>query len=142
MVLVYFLPRLDRLCRYKAAAAPRATVSQAAVATPGRGVSSPTSTASPLSETKSRGVKRERSPSPVLNLEQDENEEPRVLDPKNLSRLEKQKIRRIVMPKPGSGNLEVPPNFMKMWEQAGTQRDQLFSMWAKAGGVKVGGAKS
>ncbi|CAE7326209.1 unnamed protein product [Symbiodinium sp. KB8] len=67
----------------------------------------------------------------------DENEEPRVLDPKNLSRLEKQKIRRIVMPKPGSGNLEVPPNFMKMWEQAGTQRDQLFSMWAKAGGVKA-----
>ncbi|CAE7184531.1 unnamed protein product, partial [Symbiodinium necroappetens] len=41
------------------------------------------------------------------------------------------------MPKEGSGTLEVPANVMEMWEAAGTQRDALFSMWAKCGGVKA-----
>ncbi|CAE7367625.1 unnamed protein product [Symbiodinium sp. CCMP2592] len=41
------------------------------------------------------------------------------------------------MPKESSGHLEVPTNVMDMWEAAGTQRDALFSMWAKSGGVKA-----
>ena len=90
------------------------------------------------SEAMAKGIKRQRAPTPdgVPQLS-DEDEAPRVLDAKNLSRNEKQKLRRIVMPKQGSGNLEVPENIMQMWEEAGSKRDALFSTWAKSGGVKA-----
>ena len=64
-------------------------------------------------------------------------EYPRVLDPKNLSKSEKAKIDRICRPKPGSGTLEVPENVMEMWNDIGNGRNKVFSMWAKAGGVKA-----
>ncbi|CAE7459532.1 unnamed protein product [Symbiodinium microadriaticum] len=85
-------------------------------------------------------TKRDRSPAPAPVpplTAKNSDEYPRVLDGKNLSRTEKQKCRRVCMPKEGSGTLEVPTNVMEMWEAAGTQRDSLFSMWAKCGGVKA-----
>ena len=62
---------------------------------------------------------------------------PRVLDGRNLPKGEKEKIARIVRPKPGSGNLEVPENIFEMWNDVAKGRQQLFSMWAKSGGVKA-----
>ena len=80
-----------------------------------------------------------RSPSSQQNLvPTEEDEVPRVLNSSTLSKAEKEKLRRIVTPKPGSGNLEVPENIFEMWEDASKGRDQIFKMWAKSGGVKVG----
>ncbi|CAE7313361.1 unnamed protein product [Symbiodinium sp. CCMP2592] len=69
----------------------------------------------------------------------DDEEPPKVLNFHDLSKLEKEKVRRIVTPKRGSGNLEVPENIFEMWKDAGKGRDNLFRMWAKSGGVKAGG---
>ena len=68
-----------------------------------------------------------------------EDEPPKVLRASDMSKLEKEKVRRIVTPKQGSGNLEVPENIFEMWKDAGKGRDNLFRMWAKSGGVKAGG---
>ena len=56
----------------------------------------------------------------------------------DMTKLEKEKVRRCCTPKKGSGNLEVPENIFEMWKDAGKGRDNLFRMWAKAGGVKAG----
>ena len=77
--------------------------------------------------------KRARSPS----QESDPGDRvPRVLHGSNLNRAEKNKLRRIVCPKEGTGRLEVPENIFEMWEDAAKGRKTLFNMWAKSGGVK------
>ena len=68
----------------------------------------------------------------------DEDEAPRVIQFKDLSKTEKEKVRRICSPKKGSGNLEVPENVFQMWQDVSKGRDTLFRMWCKSGGVKVG----
>ena len=69
--------------------------------------------------------------------EDDEDEPPKVMSFPSMTKLEKEKVRRIVTPKKGSGNLEVPENIFEMWKDAGKGRDNLFRMWAKSGGVKA-----
>ena len=59
-----------------------------------------------------------------------------VLDPKALDRSEKEKIRRIVMPKKNTGHLEVPQDIMDLWNQPGG-KGKLYDIWAKSGGVKA-----
>ncbi|CAE7299174.1 unnamed protein product [Symbiodinium sp. CCMP2456] len=54
-----------------------------------------------------------------------------------MSKLEKDKVRRICSPKKGSGRLEVPENVFEMWQDAAKGRDSLFRMWCKSGGVKA-----
>ena len=68
----------------------------------------------------------------------DEVEIPKVMNFSDMTKLEKEKVRRCCTPKKGSGNLEVPENIFEMWKDAGKGRDNLFRMWAKAGGVKAG----
>ena len=68
---------------------------------------------------------------------EDEDEPPKVLNFSDMSKLEKEKVRRIVSPKKATGNLEVPENIFEMWKDAGKGRDKLFRMWCKAGGVKA-----
>ena len=63
---------------------------------------------------------------------------PKVLFWDQLDKNEKNKIRRVCIPKPGSGNLEVPENIFEMWQDAAKGRETLYRMWAKSGGVKVG----
>ena len=69
---------------------------------------------------------------------EDDEEAPKVLNAATMSKAEREKVRRICCPKPGSGRLEVPDNIFEMWEDAAKGRDQIFRMWAKSGGVKVG----
>lgn len=68
----------------------------------------------------------------------DDDEPPKVLNFADMTKLEKEKVRRIVSPKKGTGNLEVPENIFEMWKSAGSSRDKLFRMWCKSGGVKAG----
>ncbi|CAE7318528.1 unnamed protein product [Symbiodinium sp. CCMP2592] len=67
----------------------------------------------------------------------DDDEAPRVIQFKDLSKPEKEKVRRICSPKKGSGNLEVPENVFQMWQDVAKGRDTLFRMWCKSGGVKA-----
>ena len=69
----------------------------------------------------------------------DDDETPRVLNFSDMTKLEKEKVRRVVSPKKATGNLEVPENIFEMWKDAGKGRDRLFRMWCKSGGVKAGG---
>ncbi|CAE7446166.1 unnamed protein product [Symbiodinium sp. CCMP2592] len=82
-----------------------------------------------------RGQKRSRSPQ---EGDSTEDEFPRVLISSTLDRNEKNKVRRICTPKPGTGNLEVPENIFEMFQDAAKGRETLYKMWAKSGGVKVG----
>ena len=96
-----------------------------------------------------RGSKRSHPVTPVKNPkpgstssevpDDDQSEAPRVLKSTTLDKLEREKVRRVVSPKKGSGTLEVPEDIFEMWKDAGKGRQTLFRMWAKAGGVKVGG---
>ena len=102
-----------------------------------------------LKSPSARGSKRPHPPTPVKPLqaaqkkapseqdEDDEDEPPKVMSFSSMTKLEKEKVRRIVTPKKGSGNLEVPENIFEMWKDAGKGRDNLFRMWAKSGGVKA-----
>lgn len=64
-------------------------------------------------------------------------EAPQVLLAATLTRAEIMKIKRIVTPKPYTGNIEVPQDIIDMWNtEQGKQK--LFALWAKSGGVKVG----
>ncbi|CAE7362808.1 hypothetical protein AK812_SmicGene15369 [Symbiodinium microadriaticum] len=55
-------------------------------------------------------------PSKRRDDDSDDDEGPRVLQMKDLTKTEKEKIRRICSPKKGSGNLEVPENVFQMWQ--------------------------
>ncbi|CAE7180797.1 unnamed protein product [Symbiodinium microadriaticum] len=84
--------------------------------------------------------KPSKEPSETDDAEHDEDDEPpKVLNFGTLSKLEKEKVRRICTPKRGSGNLEVPENIFDMWRDCSKGRDNLLRMWAKSGGVKAGG---
>ncbi|CAE7216894.1 unnamed protein product [Symbiodinium sp. CCMP2456] len=84
--------------------------------------------------------KPSKEPSETDGAEHDEDDEPpKVLNFGTLSKLEKEKVRRICTPKRGSGNLEVPENIFDMWRDCAKGRDNLLRMWAKSGGVKAGG---
>ena len=61
---------------------------------------------------------------------------PVVLDAKALDRNEKEKIRRLVMPKKNTGHLEVPQDIMDLWNTA-AGKEKLYEMWAKSGGIKA-----
>ena len=83
--------------------------------------------------------KPSKEPSETDDAEHDEDDEPpKVLNFGTLSKLEKEKVRRICTPKRGSGNLEVPENIFDMWRDCSKGRDNLLRMWAKSGGVKAG----
>ncbi|CAE7383534.1 unnamed protein product [Symbiodinium sp. CCMP2456] len=87
-----------------------------------------------------KNPKASKAPSEVTTNDDDssEAEAPKVLKGDTLDKLEKDKIRRIVSPKKGSGNLEVPEDIFDMWKDAGKGRQKLFQMWAKSGRVKGG----
>lgn len=70
----------------------------------------------------------------------DENQSvPCVMQPANMSRNEKEKVRRACTPKPTTGRLEVPQDIFEMWNDSkGKGRARLFSLWCKSGGVKAG----
>ena len=63
--------------------------------------------------------------------------EPAVLHASTLSPNEKAKVRRIVTPKPASGNLDVPKDIFQLWNTK-DGKEKLFAMWAKSGGIKAG----
>ena len=95
---------------------------------------------SPRGSKRTHPVTPEKNPKPGSEAVEDSDMEvPKVLHADNLSKLEREKVRRIVSPKKGSGNLEVPENIFEMWKDAGKGRESIFKMWAKSGGVKVGG---
>ena len=66
-----------------------------------------------------------------------DTDQPAILHVATMSRIETNKVKRIVQPKPNSGKLEVPKDIMNMWNTA-KGKEQLFKMWAKSGGVKAG----
>ena len=101
----------------------------------------------------SRGAKRPHPPTPTttptkplnpqrgsekVESDKDEAEVPQVIRLDDMTKLQKEQVRRIVSPKKGSGNLEVPENIFEMWKDVGKGRDKLLRMWCKAGGVKAG----
>ncbi|CAE7822447.1 unnamed protein product, partial [Symbiodinium sp. CCMP2456] len=70
----------------------------------------------------------------------DDDEPPKVLNFADMTKLEKEKVRRIVSPKKGTGNLEVPENIFEMWKSAGSSRDKLARIekivaWAEKKGL-------
>lgn len=65
-----------------------------------------------------------------------EGEHPVVLDGKNLSKNEKEKVKRLCTPKRYSGKVEVPQDIAEMWNAPGG-KEKLFQLWAKSGGIKV-----
>ncbi len=67
----------------------------------------------------------------------EEEEVPSVLHVATMTRNEKDKVKRIVTPKPTTGNLAVPRDIFEMW-QSEKGKEKLFSMWCKSGGVKAG----
>lgn len=68
-------------------------------------------------------------------LEADE-EQPLILHLATLTKYEKDKVKRIVTPKPATGRLEVPRDIHELW-QTKKGREKLFNMWCKSGGVKA-----
>ncbi|CAE7231731.1 unnamed protein product [Symbiodinium sp. CCMP2592] len=83
-------------------------------------------------------VKNPKPPSAPSQAPDEDSEIPRVLKSEALDKLEKEKLRRVVSPKKGSGTLEVPEDIFEMWKDAAKGRQTLFRMWAKSGGVKGG----
>lgn len=81
---------------------------------------------------------RKKDSDKAETADESEDEPPRVLLLKDMSKLEKEKVRRICSPKKGTGRLEVPENVFEMWQDAAKGRDSLFRMWCKSGGVKAG----
>lgn len=69
--------------------------------------------------------------------EQDVMELPMIMTVKTLTRADKERVRRIVTPKPTSGRVEVPKDIIAMWNSE-KGREQLLQIWCKSGGVKVG----
>ncbi|CAE7278190.1 unnamed protein product, partial [Symbiodinium sp. CCMP2456] len=101
-----------------------------------------------LKSPSARGSKRPHPATPVKpkpkpaaenndasEAEGQDEEAPKVMRASDMTKLEREKVRRIVTPKKGSGRLEVPENIFEMWKDAGKGRDNLFRMWAKAGGA-------
>ncbi|CAE7847162.1 unnamed protein product [Symbiodinium necroappetens] len=86
----------------------------------------------PPKDKSSGAVQKQKSPS-----DDDDGDDgvPKIMSLSSMTKLEKEKVKRIVTPKRGSGNLEVPENIFEMWKDAGKGRDNLFRMWAKAGGA-------
>ena len=70
-----------------------------------------------------------------------EVQEPRVMHALTLPQNEKNKVRRVVTPKPMTGHLEVSQDIFNMW-QTKDGKQKLYALWAKAGGVKVGCLKT
>lgn len=54
-----------------------------------------------------------------------------------MTRADKEKVRRLVTPKPTTGNLSVPRDIFELW-QTEKGKEKLLSMWCKSGGVKAG----
>ena len=114
---------------------PKPACRAEAPTTPAKSPSQPPCKPSDVSsEQSSRKRPRSVTPPPLRITELDDI--PRVLQAGTLSKNEKQKVRRIVTPKEGSGRLEVPENIFEMWQDASKGRETLFQMWAKSGGVK------
>ena len=97
-----------------------------------------TPAATPTKPNKPDSGKPAPSKDGATQAESDDDETPKVLNFAQMSKLEKEKVRRIVSPKKATGNLEVPENIFEMWKDAGAGRDKLFRMWCKSGGVKAG----
>ena len=76
---------------------------------------------------------------PGSGAEELDDEVIKVLNGKELSKTEKNKLRRICTPKPSSGRLEVPQAIANKWLDVSKGRDEIFMMWAKCGGVKAAG---
>ena len=102
-------------------------------------LSSPRGSKRVCPESPVKNNKASTAPSEVPNDDSSELEVPKVLKSETLDKLEKEKIKRIVTPKKGSGNLEVPEDIFDMWRDAANGRQKIFQMWAKSGGVKAGG---
>lgn len=75
------------------------------------------------------------------NDDESGNTEPKVIHALTLTQNEKNKLRRIVTPKPMTGHLEVSQDIFEMW-QTKDGKQKLYAMWAKAGGVKARCSKS
>ena len=65
-----------------------------------------------------------------------ESEVPLVLHVATMTKYEKDKVKRIVTPKPTTGNLAVPRDIYEMW-QTEKGKEKLLNMWCKSGGVKA-----
>ncbi|CAE7570288.1 unnamed protein product, partial [Symbiodinium sp. KB8] len=87
-------------------------------------VAEPGSVAEVVTSPSARGSKRPH-PDGATQAESDDDETPKVLNFAQMSKLEKEKVRRIVSPKKATGNLEVPENIFEMWKDAGAGRDKL-----------------
>ena len=89
-----------------------------------------------------KGAPSTKSPAKATEVGQEpeaavEAEEvPVVLHVATLSRYEKDKVKRAVLPKPTSGKCDVPSDISEMWNSP-QGRQKLFTMWCKSGGVKV-----
>eukprot|EP00435_Cladocopium_sp_Y103_P027339 s550_g6.t1 len=64
-----------------------------------------------------------------------QNIEPAVMHVGTMSRAERERVKRIVTPKPTTGRLEVPQDVFELW-QTPKGKEKLLSMWCKSGGVK------
>lgn len=83
-----------------------------------------------------------RAPAPRANaadeeLAPEEPDIPTVMHPKDMTRSEKEKVRRICTPKSTTGRLEVPKDIHEMWNSE-KGREKLLSLWCKSGGLKAG----
>ncbi|OLQ05856.1 hypothetical protein AK812_SmicGene10912 [Symbiodinium microadriaticum] len=120
---------------------PMPEAAQPQLQSPSAGVvklSSPRGSKRVCPESPVKNNKASTAPSEVPNDDSSELEVPKVLKSETLDKLEKEKIKRIVTPKKGSGNLEVPEDIFDMWRDAANGRQKIFQMWAKSGGVKGG----
>lgn len=63
---------------------------------------------------------------------------PLVLHVSTMTKNERDKVKRIVCPKPTTGNLSVPKDIYELW-QTDKGKDKLLNMWCKSGGVKAHG---
>ena len=143
------------VCTREHAAEPQDSVQQAAQKQPSPEPAKPLASVQATPKAEARGTKRALPDSPQSKHKEktskntresekadtgDESDEepPRVLLYKDMTKLEREKVRRICSPKKGSGKLEVPENVFQMWQDAAKGRESLFRMWCKSGGVKAG----
>ncbi|CAK9072400.1 unnamed protein product [Durusdinium trenchii] len=75
-------------------------------------------------------------PAPSHPAEGDGEGSPVILHIATMTRAEKEKVRRLVTPKPTTGNLSVPKDIFELW-QTDKGREKLLCMWCKSGGVKA-----
>ena len=59
-----------------------------------------------------------------------------ILHVATMSKYEKDKVKRIVCPKPTTGNLAVPRDIYELW-QTEKGKEKLLQMWCKSGGMKA-----